>query len=117
RPPARPSPRARTESLLGRNRRLLPGPPAPARSVLRGRRPPDGAYPGCPRGPALAVEAPPRSRLGRVLGLDGRHAAGPVRVPATRGAEARPGLPPGADRGRLRARLRGGSGPGHLPVR
>ena len=53
----------------------------------------------------------------RIVGLDARYAGEPARLPATRCAETRPGLSPRADRGRLLARLRGGSGCGHLPLR
>src|SRR5262249_51406394 len=116
-PPARPSPGPGAKPVLPRDRRLLPGPQAPARVLLRRRGAPGGTGPGCPGRSALAVEAAARLHLRRVLGLDARHAEEPGRVPAARYAEARPRLPAGAHRRDLLARLWGGSRRGHLPLR
>src|SRR5262249_23151972 len=96
RPAARPSPGPGTTPVLPRDRRLLPGPQAPARVVLRRRGAPHGTRPGCPGRSAVAVETAARLHLRRVLGLDARHADKSGRVPAARYAEARPRLPPGA---------------------
>src|SRR5262249_37044688 len=109
RPPARPSPGPGTTSVLPRNRRLRPGPQAPARVVLRRGGAPHGTGPGCPGRSAVAVETAARLPLGRVLGLDARHAEESGRVPAARHAEARPRLPAGTHRRSLLARLWGGS--------
>src|SRR5262249_54011439 len=81
RPPDRPSRGTGPESLLGRNRRLLPGPKASARNVLRGGCSPDGTGAGSLGGPPMVLEAPPRLHLRRLLGVDARYAGEPARLP------------------------------------